>query len=195
MKTARLAIFASGSGTNAENIFEFFADVEKVETPLAITENPQAGVISRLENKNVDVHYLPLSKINSPDYILPFLKDEYAITHIVLAGYLKLIPAFLIANFQNRIINIHPALLPKYGGKGMYGSRVHKAVKENNDNESGITVHLVNEQFDEGKILFQKKVNLSKSDTEKEIEQKVRKLEYQYFPKVIHDWCQDHLNS
>ncbi|NBB89238.1 MAG: phosphoribosylglycinamide formyltransferase [Bacteroidetes bacterium] len=194
MKKAKLAIFASGSGTNAENIINFFTDVEKIETPLVITENAKAGVISRLTPSKADLHYIPISKINSPNYILPFLKERYAITHIVLAGYLKLIPAFLIANFQNRIINIHPALLPKYGGKGMYGARVHKAVKENNDRESGITIHLVNERFDEGKILFQKKVSLSKFDTETEIEKKVRRLEYQYYPKIIHKWCQDHIN-
>lgn len=195
MKKARIAIFASGSGTNAKNIIDFFTDVEKVETPLVITENPEAGVISRLKASKADVHYIPLSKINSPDYILPFLKERYTISHIVLAGYLKLIPAFLIANFQNQIINIHPALLPQYGGKGMYGARVHKAVKENKDSESGITIHLVNERFDEGEILFQKKVSLSQFDTETEIEKKVRRLEYQYYPQVIQKWCRDYINT
>ncbi len=189
MKQASIAIFASGSGTNAQNIVEYFQTIPQVQTPLLITENENAAVLLRMQPYDIDSIHVPLSQLNSPAFILPLLRDQYQITHIVLAGYLKLIPEFLVEAFPNKILNIHPGLLPKYGGKGMYGKRVHKAVKENKEPVSGITIHLVNEHFDEGATIFQKEILLSEEDSVDHIEEKVRQLEYKYYPLVIHKWC------
>lgn len=189
MTTANIAIFASGSGSNAQNIVEYFQDIPEVNTPLLITENKKAKVLDRMQSYDLAVKHIPLAELNTPSTILPILQNQYKITHIVLAGYLKLIPEFLIEAYPDKILNIHPGLLPKYGGKGMYGKRVHKAVKQNQEPVSGISIHLVNEHFDEGATLFQKEVTLSEKDGIEDIEQKVRELEYKYFPAVIHEWC------
>src|SRR6056297_2936662 len=189
MKTPSIAIFASGSGTNALNIVEYFQTIPQVQTPLLITENKNAAVLLRMQPYDIDSIHVPLSQLNSPSFIIPLLRDQYQISHIVLAGYLKLIPEFLVEAFPNKILNIHPGLLPKYGGKGMYGKHVHKAVKENQESITGISIHLVNEQFDEGDTIFQKEVPLSENDSVEDIEKKVRALEYKYFPAIIHEWC------
>ncbi len=125
--------------------------------------------------------------LNSPDGVIHFL-NEKGITHIVLAGFLWLVPVHLIEIFKNKIINIHPALLPKYGGKGMFGLNVHEAVKAAGERETGITIHLVNERYDEGQYLFQEKVDLTGAETAQEIAQKVQELEHQYYPRVIERW-------
>lgn len=187
MKPARIAIFASGSGSNAQKIVEYFDSVPGVIIPLLITDNEKAGVLDRLKDYSIECRYIPLSRINSPEFILPLLQETYKITHIALAGFLKLIPAFLIHHFPNKIVNIHPALLPKYGGKGMYGKHVHQAVKDNKEKETGISIHFVNERFDEGTIILQKTVPLSPTDTIEDIKAKVQSLEHKYYPKTLHE--------
>jgi phosphoribosylglycinamide formyltransferase-1 len=190
MKPARIAIFASGSGSNAQKIVEYFDSIPEVTIPLLITENKSAGVLNRLKDHSIDCRFIPLSRINSSEFILPLLEETYEITHIALAGYLKLIPAFLIQSFPNKIVNLHPALLPKYGGKGMYGKHVHQAVKNHNETKTGITIHLVNEKFDEGTVILQKTVPLTTADTVDDIEAKVRILEHKYYPKTLHEITQ-----
>src|SRR6056297_98098 len=187
MKPARIAIFASGSGSNAQKIVEYLSTVQEVFTPLLITDNKNAKVLDRMKKYDLKSYYIPLSKINSPEYILPLLQEQFRTTHIALAGYLKLIPAFLIHAYPNKIINIHPALLPQYGGKGMYGKHVHTAVKKNMEKQSGISIHYVNENFDEGAIIYQKTTPLLPTDSVDDIEQKVQELEHKYYPSTLHE--------
>jgi phosphoribosylglycinamide formyltransferase 1 len=182
----KIAIFASGSGSNAEKIIEYFADNRVIDVSLILSNNPKAYVIERARSKNV-----PSSIFSRPDFynsevVLTQLKD-YEIDWIVLAGFLWLIPESLIAQYPERIINIHPALLPKYGGKGMYGHHVHQAVFDNFEKETGITIHLVNKEYDKGRILFQKKTTLEVNDTPDRIAQKIHLLEHNHFPQVIED--------
>ena len=180
-----VAIFASGEGTNAENIFEYFKNDKRIKIKLVVTNIDTAGVIKRAENykKNVQI----ISKEALYEYtaqIIEFLRTE-EIDIIVLAGFLLKIPEQFIKAFPNRIVNIHPALLPKYGGKGMYGMKVHRAVIEKKETESGITVHYVNEEYDKGEIILQATCAIEEGDTPEILEQKVRKLELEYFPKAI----------
>lgn len=186
----KIAIFASGTGTNADQIMHYFESHPKINVSLIISDQRSAGVKQFALQHAVDFIYLPYSKIKDEVYILPLL-EEYGIDYLVLAGFLRLIPGFLVKAYHNRILNIHPALLPKYGGKGMYGQSVHRKVKDNRDPETGITIHLVDEQYDEGKILFQKSIAVDKKDSIEEIAQKVHTLEHKYYPKVIHSWIID----
>ena len=156
----RIAIFASGSGTNAENIITYFQDSEVAEVVLVLSNKKDAKVLERAEKLNVDAVFFMKDELYSEEGILRVLK-ELDTDLIVLAGFLLKFPELIIAEFPNRIINIHPALLPKYGGKGMYGSIVHEAVVKNKEQETGITIHFVNENYDEGTIISQKKVALS----------------------------------
>lgn len=178
-------IFASGSGTNAENLIQFFKNDTRIKIRHIITNNPQAGVIQRAEKLGKTVHIIP-SKIfkNQPDIVLEFLKTE-KIDFIILAGFLLKIPDIIIKAYPNRIVNIHPSLLPQYGGKGMYGMHVHEAVIRNREKESGITIHFVNENYDEGEIIFQKKIGVDIHDTPQSLAEKIHLLEYEFFPKVI----------
>lgn len=180
----RIAIFASGSGTNAENCMRYFKDHSKITIALIVTNNPEAGVIKRAEKYNVPVHILEKNTLKNPEIIITELQSQ-KINWIVLAGYLKLIPAKLIEAFPQRIINIHPALLPKYGGRGMYGHKVHESVFANKEKESGITIHYVDEHYDNGAIIFQKSFLISETDTPETIEKKVRELEFAFLPEVI----------
>lgn len=182
----RLAIFASGSGTNAQRFFEYFKDHDQIEVSLLLSNNPKAYVLARAEKAGVESKVFTKDEIKGGE-VLKWLKSN-KITHVVLAGFLWLIPDNLLKAFPNKIINIHPALLPKYGGKGMYGSKVHEAVKAANEKETGITIHLVNEQYDEGAIVFQTKTPLMRADTPDQIAEKVHKLEYEYYPKVVESW-------
>ena len=180
-----VAIFASGEGTNAENLFEYFNNDKRVKIKLVITNNDTAGVVARAERykKNVQI----ISKTALEEYtsqIIEFLKTEN-IDLIVLAGFLLKIPEQFVKAFPNQIINIHPALLPNYGGKGMYGHHVHKAVIANKDKESGITVHFVNEEYDKGEIILQAKCAVENTDTPETLAAKVRKLEFEYLPKAL----------
>lgn len=181
-----IAIFASGAGSNASNIIRHLRDSDKIRVALIITNNPQAGVINIAREAGIPCELLKGSEIRNEEVLMPILKN-HQIDFIVLAGFLLLIPAYLARKFDHRIINIHPALLPSYGGKGMYGHFVHESVHANKERESGITIHYVNEHYDEGEIIFQKKVAISESDTPADIEAKVRALEINYFPQVLEE--------
>lgn len=184
----RLALFASGNGTNAERIALYFKDNPRFQIGPVFYNRKQAYVAERAARLGIEAIYLPDSRLREPEYILKLLR-QHAITHIVLAGYLSLIPAYLTAAYPQRIVNIHPALLPAYGGKGMYGHHVHEAVAAAGEKESGITIHLVNEHYDRGDILFQARCALTPEDTPERIAEKVHELEYRYFPEVIEQWA------
>lgn len=181
-----LAIFASGSGTNAQRISEYFNENEKIKVSLILSNKPEAFVLTRAEKLGIPYFVFNRSEFYHSPTVLEKLK-EYAIDIIVLAGFLWLVPEYLTQAFPNRILNIHPALLPKYGGKGMYGGKVHEAVKEANEPETGITIHYVNERYDEGQIIFQGKCGLTTEDTPETIADKVHELEYEHYPRVIEE--------
>ena len=180
-----LALFASGNGTNVQRIAEYFADNANVGIKLIVCNNEKAYVLERAKKLGIASYLInDKEKFYNSDELLQTLQQNH-IDLLVLAGFLWLIPDNLIAAYPNRIINIHPALLPKYGGKGMYGMRVHEAVVANGETESGITIHYVNQCYDEGKIIFQAKCPLSPNDTPEDVAQKVHALEYEHFPRVI----------
>lgn len=183
----RIAIFASGSGTNAERIFEHFKSHKNIEVALLLSNNANAYALERAHKAGVPTLVFDRTQWRETGEVLKWL-NENKITHLVLAGFLWLVPDALIEAFPDKIINIHPALLPKYGGKGMYGSRVHEAVKAANDKETGITIHLVNEHYDEGRVLFQAKTKIAPSDSVDQIANKVHQLEYAHYPRVIENW-------
>lgn len=179
-----VAILASGSGSNAENIYNYFKDNKRIRIVLIISNKQDAYVLKRAKSLNIESVVFSKSDFDTTDKVINILEDKN-IDFIVLAGFLLKIPANIIKAYPNRIINIHPALLPKFGGKGMYGDNVHKAVREANEAESGITIHYVNENYDEGNIIFQAKCPVSTDDTYKDIAKKVHTLEYMHFPEVI----------
>ncbi|REH56090.1 formyltetrahydrofolate-dependent phosphoribosylglycinamide formyltransferase [Tenacibaculum gallaicum] len=181
----RIVIFASGSGSNAENIIKYFNSTKTAIVTHVLSNNQRAKVFDRCERLNIDASLFDKESFTKDDTVLNFLQAEADI--IVLAGFLWRIPSKIVEAFPNKIINIHPALLPKYGGKGMYGMNVHNAVKENNETETGITIHYVNENYDEGAIISQVKTSISSEDTPETIAQKVHELEYEHFPKVIEE--------
>ncbi len=181
-----IVLFASGSGTNAENIISHFQKATFAKVVAVFTNNPKAKVIERAENRSVPV--FKFSKEEWQTGVVLKKIQEYQPDLIVLAGFLLQCPQSLIEAYPNKIINIHPALLPKYGGKGMYGMRVHEAVLENQEKETGISIHLVNEHYDEGKIIFQKAINIEDCNTPETIAIKIHELEYEYFPKVIENY-------
>ena len=179
-----IAIFASGSGTNAENIARYFQKNENISVSFVLSNKADAFVLERAKNLNIPTVVFTKKEMEETDEILQILK-EYEVDFIVLAGFLLKIPPYLVEIFPNRIINIHPALLPKYGGKGMYGRFVHEAVVANKEKESGISIHFVNEHYDEGAIIFQAKCAVSPIETPDDVAQKIHELEYEYFPKII----------
>ena len=179
----KIAIFASGSGSNAENIATYFKDKPVAEVELILTNKADAFVLERTKKLAIESVVFSSEQLKSGE-LVNLLKDK-GIDFIVLAGFLLKIPENLIAVFPNKIINIHPALLPKYGGIGMYGDAVHKAVVTNKEKETGITIHYVNEHYDEGAIIFQAKCAVSESDTYEEVAHKIHQLEYEHFPRVI----------
>lgn len=180
----RIAILASGSGTNTENIINFFSNNPAVEISMILSNKKDAYVLHRAERLNVNSIVFSRDEFFKSNKVLSMLYSK-KIDLIVLAGFLWLIPNEIISSFRNKIINIHPALLPKYGGKGMYGSFVHESVIKNKEKESGITIHYVNEFYDEGQIIFQKKVIISENDTPESLAKKIHTLEYKYFPEII----------
>ena len=182
----KIALFASGSGSNAENIVRFFLNDSKFEFPLIISNKQNAFVHERARNLNIPSVTFSREDFINGEAILELL-IKYQIDCIVLAGFLLKVPEVLINAFPDKIINIHPALLPNYGGKGMYGHNVHEAVKASGDTESGITIHYVNSNYDEGNIIFQAKCPVLPTDTADMIADKVHALEYEHFPKVIED--------
>jgi phosphoribosylglycinamide formyltransferase-1 len=180
----KIAIFASGRGSNTEEIIKYFQNSNTVSVSLIISNKQTAPVLDI--GKQFDINTLIINRVNfyeSEDILKELSKHE--IDFIVLAGFMWLIPKYLVQNYEGKIINIHPALLPKYGGKGMYGMSVHKAVYEAKELETGITIHFVNEHYDEGNIIFQVKCTLDATDTPETIAKKIHQLEYQYFSKTI----------
>lgn len=182
MKEKRIAVFASGSGTNAQNLIEYFADNKSVVVDSLWANKSDAYALIRAQKYGIETFVFNRQQFSSNTNISSTL-NERKVDLIVLAGFLWLIPDYLIQNFT--IINIHPALLPKYGGKGMYGMNVHKAVVENNETESGITIHYVNENYDDGTIIFQATCPVLPGDTPEQVAGKVHELEYKHFPAVV----------
>ena len=180
----RIAIFASGNGTNAQRIAEYFSDHPGILISIILSNKKEAYVLERAKKLDISTFVFDRDEFYNTKEVLKKLKKK-KIDFIVLAGFLWLIPDYILKEYTGRIINIHPALLPKYGGKGMYGERVHKAVIESGDKETGITIHLVNERYDEGKIIFREKVAVVEDDTPDTIAEKVHRLEYKYFPVII----------
>jgi len=180
----KIIILASGSGSNAENIVLYFKNhFKKVAIMKVFCNKKNAGVFEKMEKLNIPIAYLPKEKLESQPF-LSTLKND-AIDLIILAGFLLKIPKDWIKAFPKKIINIHPALLPKFGGKGMYGNKVHKAVKESNEKETGITIHYVNENYDEGAIIFQKSVPIDRNENVNQLAKKVQNLEHKYYSKTI----------
>ena len=177
-----IAIFASGSGSNTEAIIEYFKTHHSVKVSLVVTNNPEAGVIKIAHSNKIISAIVSKEALNDPE-ILGKLLIALNIELVVLAGFLQLIPEYILQRYPQRIINIHPALLPKHGGKGMYGSKVHQAVLAAGDVETGITIH--NEHYDEGEVILQKAITLEAADTVESITRKVQLLEHEWFPKTI----------
>ncbi|HMG93089.1 MAG TPA: phosphoribosylglycinamide formyltransferase [Chryseolinea sp.] len=191
-KKAIVAVLASGGGSNAEEIFKYFRNHPHIAVTLLLTNNPQARVMERARHFDIPTVVFTKTEFSDPEKVISWL-SERDVTHIVLAGFLWLIPDYLIRAFPDKIINIHPALLPKYGGKGMYGEKVHVAVKHAGDKSTGLTIHLVNENYDEGRILFQAECVIGEEDTPLDIAQKVLKLEHEFYPRVIERWILEKL--
>ncbi|RYD71088.1 MAG: phosphoribosylglycinamide formyltransferase [Sphingobacteriales bacterium] len=185
-----IAVFASGTGSNALNLIMYFKTHDGAQVKLVVCNKKDAPVIQKARGFDVPVVVVNRETFYDEKYMLSVLENE-SIDFIVLAGFLWLIPQFLVDKYRDRIVNIHPALLPKYGGKGMYGSKVHETVKQNNETETGITIHYVDESYDEGDVIFQKAVpiNCTLQSTE-EIAQKVHALEYAHYPRVIEQLVQ-----
>ena len=184
MKKLNLAIFVSGSGTNCENLIRHFSGSEMAHCALVVSNKADAYALVRAERLGVATAVAPKPQLNDPEFMLP-LMQQHGIDFIVLAGFLPLVPNFLIDAFPQRIINIHPALLPKYGGKGMWGHHVHEAVKAAGEKETGMTVHYVTPVCDSGDIIAQFRVALSPDDTADDIARKEHELEMKHFPRVV----------
>jgi len=182
----RIAVFASGSGTNAERIFGFFKDHPSIEISLLLSNRPDAYALVRAEKAGIPARIFTREEFQS-GAVLEILQSAN-ITHLVLAGFLWLMPEAIVHAYAGRIINIHPALLPAFGGKGMYGMRVHEAVKASGALTTGITIHEVNEQYDEGNILLQAECPVTEADTPEAIAAKVHELEYRHYPSAIEQW-------
>ena len=186
MTKANLLILASGSGSNAENIANYFANYNDINVSVIGSNKPNAYVLTRAAKLGIPSFVFTKSELSETSLAVKWA--EYNITHVILAGFLLQIPEWLIQMYPDKVINIHPALLPKFGGKGMYGHHVHDAVKAQGETETGITIHLVNENYDEGQVIFQASCPVSNEDTPDSIAQKVHKLEYEHFPAVIEDY-------
>jgi phosphoribosylglycinamide formyltransferase-1 len=183
----RIAIFASGSGTNAEEIFKFFKGHPRIQVVTLLSNNPQAYALERAKKYGVPTLVFDRKEFRESSLVSDWLK-QHQVTHLVLAGFLWLIPENLIRAYSGKIINIHPALLPKFGGKGMYGMKVHEAVKAAGETETGITIHEVNEHYDEGRILFKAICPVKSEDSPEDIAKKVHQLEYAHYPSLIEQW-------
>ncbi|NCF53623.1 MAG: phosphoribosylglycinamide formyltransferase [Bacteroidetes bacterium] len=182
----QIAVLASGSGSNAESLVRYCRDSDVASVKLIVTNNPKAGVIERAKRLNVDTHVF--SPKTGSQEVLTILNDHIDV--VVLAGYLQMIPKEWTQAFQGRMLNIHPSLLPRFGGKGMYGKHVHKAVSESGINETGITIHLVNEAYDEGAVIAQYKVDIEPGAVPEIIEERVRELELEYYGPTIERWIE-----
>ncbi len=179
-----IIILASGSGSNAENIVKYFINSQVAKVSFILTNNPKAHVLIRAKRLNTNTLTFNKEEFSGSDFVLNFLLNQKP-DLIILAGFLWLVPSKIVQAFPHRIINIHPALLPKYGGKGMFGSNVHQAVVNNHEKESGITIHYVNEKYDDGDIIFQAKCSIFPSDDAQTVANKIHELEQKHFPTVI----------
>ncbi|HOU02503.1 MAG: phosphoribosylglycinamide formyltransferase [Bacteroidales bacterium] len=179
-----IAIFASGSGTNAENIIKYFSNRKTAKVTLVLSNRREAFVLKRAAENNVKSVFFDRNEFYNSGIVLDTLISN-DIDFIVLAGFLWLVPDDILTHYNGRIINIHPALLPKYGGRGFYGEKVHKAVISNHETESGITIHHVNKFYDEGDIIFQAKCKVEPSDTPESLAARIHRLEYEHFPRII----------
>ena len=188
----KIILFASGNGSNAENIFRFFKNKKNVDVLTVYTNRSKAGIINRFRPLGINVEVFNRKSFINGSLLKNVINQNPDL--IILAGFLWKFGSDWIEAFNKKIINIHPSLLPKYGGKGMYGDNVHKAVKENCESETGITIHYINEFYDEGAIIFQEKVKLDKDDNLEDISYKVKKLEHKYFPTVIKDLLNGYFN-
>ena len=186
----KIVLFASGTGSNAEKIILHFKKSGLANVVAILSNNPHAKVLEMAKNYDIKTIVFSKQELNE-GFVLDKLK-EIEPTIIVLAGFLWKFPETIISKFPNRVINIHPALLPKYGGKGMYGMHVHKAILDNKEKETGITIHYINENYDEGAFIFQKVVNIEKCKTPEEIAAKVHQLEHKFFPEVIESLITNH---
>lgn len=184
--TKKIVIFASGSGTNAENIIKFFQKSDFAEVVAVFSNNRQAKVLKRAHKLNVKALHFDREALYETNDVLNVLKDLNP-DLIVLAGFLWLFPKKILKRFPEKVINLHPALLPKYGGKGMYGDAVHRAIVENREIETGITIHYVNEKYDEGNTIFQATITVDADETPAGLAEKIHELEYRHFPTVIKD--------
>ncbi len=184
----RIAIFASGRGSNGLKIINHLKNSSEHEVSTILSNNSTSGIIESAIK--LDIPYLAFNRNDfyRSQEVLEYLKN-YEIDYIILAGFMWLFPEYLIENYPEKVLNIHPSLLPKYGGKGMYGMHVHRAVHEKREEYSGITIHFVNPEYDKGRILLQTKVKLSKEDTPEEIESKVLRLEHHFYPRIVENYC------
>lgn len=180
----RIAIFASGNGTNAENIINHFKKSDLAEVFMVLSNSIKAKVVEKATQHNIKAFLFTSDELNKENGVLKALLS-HNIDFIVLAGFLLKFPKHILDHYPDRVINIHPALLPKYGGKGMFGMHIHKAVVENREQETGITIHYVNENYDEGRVIFQAKTKVSTEDSPEQVVEKIHKLEKEHFPKVI----------
>lgn len=184
---SKIAIFASGTGSNAEQIIRFLKEKDSlVEINVILTNKKQAGIYTVASDNKIEIKYFENKVFEEADEVVNFLKKR-EVKWIVLAGFLRKIEPPFLKEFTDKIINLHPSLLPKFGGKGMYGSHVHQAVIDSGEKESGISIHLVNAEFDKGKILFQASCKVEKGQTVEELNKNIQKLEHSYFPKVVEE--------
>ena len=181
-----IALFASGTGTNVKNIINYFKSDENIKINIVLSNKHNSGALTFAKKNNIDTCVFNRDELCNTNSILDIIKKRN-IELIILAGFLLKIPKQFIENFRGKIINIHPSLLPKYGGKGMYGENVHKAVIKNKEKQSGITIHYVNENYDEGNVIFQTKCIVEDTDTALTLAKKIHKLEHKYFPEIIND--------
>ena len=184
MSKHKIAILVSGTGTNAINIIEYFEKNSVADVVLVVSNKTDALAVEKAQNKGVKTVVFNNKSFKKNGAVLDYLSSQ-SIDFIVLAGFLLKVPNDIIHAYRNKIVNLHPSLLPKYGGKGMYGKRVHKAVTEAQESESGISIHFVNEEYDEGAIIFQAKVSVEKGESVEVLAQKIQQLEHRFFPKVI----------
>ncbi len=184
MTKQRIAIFASGSGSNAMNLIQYFKNHFSIEVGFVMSNRNTAPVLEKAKNAGVKTYSFSNKEVADADFLIALCQKEN-IDWVILAGYLRLIPAAFSAQFENRMINLHPSLLPNYGGKGMYGENVHKAVLANNEKETGITVHYVNAEFDKGRIIAQFRCEISKDETVSSLQEKIHQLEHNYLPKIV----------
>lgn len=189
-----IAIFASGSGTNTENLIKYFSLSKYIKVSIVLSNKNDAYVLKRAESLNIPICSFTSKELNESTLVDKILAD-HKIDALILAGFLLKIPDRLIERYRDKILNIHPSLLPSFGGKGMYGLKVHKAVIDAEKSESGITIHLVDEDYDNGRILFQEKCEVKKDDTPETLASRIHALEYKYFPITVEDYLTDRINK